>query len=166
MKVGIIGHGQDKFTPETEKKCKEEIEKVLSDSAKEYSIIVISGRSPMGGVDIWAEEIAEKLGFKTMIFPAKVNQWNPVNGYGFKARNLDIAKTSDEVHIFVVVEYPEKYSGMRFKHCYHCGGKLGLTHVKSGACWTGAQALRMGKKVHWHYVPGISLLCLLCPNRT
>ena len=149
MKVGIIGHGQDKFTPETEKKCKEEIEKVLSDSAKEYSIIVISGRSPMGGVDIWAEEIAEKLGFKTMIFPAKVNQWNPVNGYGFKARNLDIAKTSDEVHVFAVAEYPAGYSGIRFTRCYHCKS---TEHVKGGACWTGKKALGFGKKVYWHVI--------------
>jgi hypothetical protein len=38
---------------------------------------------------------------------------------------------------------------MVFKKCYHCNT---VDHVKSGGCWTGHQAKKIGKKVHWHII--------------
>lgn len=57
---------------------------------------IVSGNGR--GVDQFAESEAERLGYPTLIFPAK---WN-VNGYvdksaGFK-RNIDIVDNADEVH--------------------------------------------------------------------
>lgn len=142
-KIGIVGAGAGKFTPDTEQMAKLHIRRIL---ASEDGVILVSGHSPMGGVDIWAEEIAVSLVIPTMIFEPTVCQWNPVGGYGYKRRNLDIARQSDVVHVIVPKVYPEMYSGFRFDLCYHCGL---TTHIKSGACWTAHQAMKMGKPAFW-----------------
>jgi len=152
MKVGIIGNAADKFTPDTEWKAREMIGKILKGAEDP---ILISGHCPMGGVDIFAEEIADNLGIPKDIKEPKVKCWDDgKGGYGFKARNLDIAQTSDELHIILVKEYPPNYKKQRFSYCYHCRkmGRNATDHVKSGACWTAMQALKLGKKVEWHYI--------------
>lgn len=134
MNIGIVGHAADKFTPLKEQLARELIRSILSLP----DAVLVSGRCHLGGVDVWAEEEADKLGLKKMIFPAKTHR----RATGYKPRNLLIANFSDVVHVIVVKEYPEGYNGMRFKYCYHCGTD---THVKSGGCWTGLQAKKMGK---------------------
>ena len=149
-KVAIIGHAKEKFTPETEEIARHIIRHILS---RERDIILVSGRSPMGGIDVWAEEEADRLGVPKRIFAPKQHSWG--GEYGFRARNIDIAKYSDEVHIILVSEYPPGYKGMRFDYCYHCaeaGCPDPRSHVKSGACWTGHLARKMGKKVVWHII--------------
>jgi len=132
MKLGIVGHGADKFTPETALLAKARIRANI----KAYSAqLVVSGRSPLGGVDIWAEEIAHELSIPTLIFPASTNQWDGPGG--FKYRNLQIAHNSDVVLCVVVKSLPPSYQGRRFEYCYHCRTQ---EHVKSGGCWTGKQA--------------------------
>jgi hypothetical protein len=146
MRVGIIGSGKDKFTPETEAKAREIIRKLLPEGA-----VLVSGHSPMGGIDIWAEEEARVLERPMEIFAPKVFTWSGKDGY--RDRNLDIASTSDVVHVIVPRLYPQGYDGMSFKQCYHCERHCsGLTHVKSGACWTAWEADRMGKETHWHVI--------------
>lgn len=148
MKVGIVGHAQDKFTPETEKMAREVITRILTHT---LDPILVSGHCHLGGVDIYAEQIAEYWGIPMEIKTPRTLSWN--GEYGFKARNLDIARTSDFVHVVVVRDYPEEYTGRRFKECYHCS-KINLKekHVKSGGCWTAIQAKKMGKKVAWHII--------------
>jgi hypothetical protein len=147
-KIGIIGHGKDKFTEKSEQEAKIIISQLIKHYAYLYSdLIVISGRSPVGGIDIWAETYAKNTAVHTDIKVPKQHTWN--SEYGYKQRNLDIAKDSDEVHIILVDRYPENYKGMKFKQCYHCKTNK---HIKSGACWTGIQALKLGKKVFWHII--------------
>ena len=138
MKVGIVGHAANKFTPETEKKAKEIIRTLLYPGD-----VLVSGGCHLGGVDIYAEEIAKDLGCydKDYIFLPRIHRWEG----GYKQRNLKIAHTSDIVHVIVVKEYPPGYTGMRFGYCYHCHT---TDHVKSGGCWTGKKA----KKAMWHIV--------------
>lgn len=107
--------------------------------------VVISGHSPVGGIDIWAEEIADELGVVMQTYEPIIQQWNPPGGYGYKARNLDIANNSDLVAVIVAREYPENYYGRRFALCYHC--RLD-DHVKSGGCWTGKKA----RAANWYYI--------------
>ena len=65
MKIGIIGHGTDKFTYRAELMAKATILYVLQKTLKtmpvDEKLIFISGHSPVGGIDIWAEKIAKKL---------------------------------------------------------------------------------------------------------
>lgn len=113
--------------------------------------IVISGHSPVGGIDIWAEELANRNGYHTDIKVPEQHRWDAP--YGYKARNLDIARESDYLYVILANVYPEEYSGRRFKICYHCARKGGGTeHVKSGGCWTGYKALEFGNRVEWFVV--------------
>lgn len=154
LKIGIVGHGSNKFDPRTEKIAKNVIRRELKTAAESNRVIVISGHSPMAGVDIWTEEIATELGLEMDIKAPKQQSWD--GEYGYKQRNLDIARCSDEVHVIVVAEYPPTYQGRRFDKCYHCAkhneGKKIKNHVKSGGCWTGWEAFKLGKKCVWHVI--------------
>ncbi len=145
MRVGIIGNGKDKFTDVGETRAKVIIRQLL----EVPNAVVVSGHSPLGGVDLWAEEAAKRLGALDVvyIFAPKVQSW--LNGY--KVRNLEIATCSDELHVVVADTYPPEYRGRRFDFCYHCGTS---THDKSGACWTAKkfEVLHPDKKAVWHIV--------------
>lgn len=144
MKIGIVGAGADKFTQDTARTAIRLIRDILD---RPSVTAIVSGRSPMGGVDIWAETIGAEFGLELDIKVPKQNSWS--GEYGYKERNLDIARSSDEVHVIVVTEYPPDYTGQKFKICYHCNDER---HVKSGGCWTGWQAHKEGKTVTWHLI--------------
>lgn len=140
MRVGIVGHGADKFTPAGELRARETIRGLLADAT-----VMVSGHSPVGGIDIWAEEEAAALDITLDLKVPEVNQWNPPGRYGYKARNLDIANDSDIVHVILADSYPPGYEGREFPYCYHCKTD---DHPKSGGCWTGKKA----KMAMWHIV--------------
>lgn len=144
MKIGIVGHGADKFTIESVLWAKEQIKQIM---IKNPDAIFVSGHSPVGGIDIWVEDIAKDLGMETDIKSPTDHSWD--GSYGFKARNIDIAK-SDVVYVILVDQYPLNYMGRRFIDCYHClrHGKH-QRHVKSGGCWTGWKAIELGNKAEW-----------------
>lgn len=141
--VGIVGNASDKFNKITEAVAK----KLILDIFKQYDRpIIISGRSPLGGVDVWAEELALQNNLLTEIKPPLQNNWEY-----FKKRNLEIAQCSDIVHVILVKDYPETYVGQRFDVCYHCVKykKDYPKHIKSGGCYTGWEAVKLGKEVNW-----------------
>jgi len=146
--VGFVGHGSDKFDARTESIAKELIYSILDDAEKTYgNVCMVSGHSPMGGIDIWAEEIALGLGILLDLKIPKQQKWD--SQYGYKQRNLDIAKSCDTLHVILVKNYPENYNGQKFNLCYHCKTS---DHLKSGGCWTGNQAKKLGKEVIWHII--------------
>ena len=57
MKVGIVGHEAAKFTPETEHAARQIIRTLLATP----DAIVVSGACHLGGIDVWAEEIADAM---------------------------------------------------------------------------------------------------------
>ena len=145
MNIGIVGCGFDKFTSETRELAYKLIRELLSVEGA----VLVSGRSPVGGIDVMAEETADALYILKIIHAPKVEQWDPPFQYGYKARNLDIAKDSDVVHVIAVKEYPPGYRGQRFDLCYHCAraGRDSRGHKKSGACWTlNAASVEIGKR--------------------
>jgi hypothetical protein len=106
---------------------------------------LVSGGCHLGGIDIWAEEIAGRLGLKKIIHLPRALRWD----IGFKPRNLAIVRDSDIVHNIVVAEYPAHFQGMRFPACYHCNTDK---HIKSGGCWTAKRAQKLGKLAVWHVI--------------
>jgi hypothetical protein len=140
-KIGIVGSEAAKFTSDTSVIAKQIIREILySDFCyRGYYPIVVSGHCHLGGIDIYAEEVATELGLETRIFPPKNLNWST----GYKPRNLQIARESDVVYCITVKDYPPNYAGMRFSYCYHCGTN---DHIKSGGCWTVKEAIKMGKK--------------------
>ncbi len=151
MNIGVIGNNASKFTPDMEKKARLLIRELLFEQP---DTVLVSGRCHQGGIDIWAEEEADALKLPKVIHEPDVRQWNPPGGYGFKARNLDIAGSSDEVNVVVAGSYLFGYEGRRFDGCYHCAraGRPATNHVKSGACWTLNEALRLGKTGGLHII--------------
>jgi hypothetical protein len=149
-KIGIVGNGADKFTALGQERAYKQIFAILC-----HEDTLVSGHSPVGGVDIWAEEVARTMGAQLDLKIPDVHQWNPVGRYGYRARNIDIADSSDIVHVIVADEYPQDYHGRRFPVCYHCAqwGGEAEDHVKSGGCWTGYKAKELGKEVYWHVIP-------------
>lgn len=141
MRIGLVGNGSDKFTKLGRARAEQLITDILEDAD-----VMVSGHSPVGGIDIWAEELATLMGIKLDLKIPEIQQWNPPGGYGYKARNLDIANDSDIVHVILADVYPEEYAGRRFDGCYHCD--MATDHVKSGGCWTGHKAAR----AEWHIV--------------
>ena len=114
---------------------------------------VVSGHCPRGGVDIWAEEVADELEIKKEIYSAPANQWddkieithhNFDNASltevrqtlkGFKSRNIQIAEASDVLYCL---------SPKANSVCIHCKT---TGHLKNGGCWTLRYAEKLGKKV-------------------
>jgi hypothetical protein len=138
MALGIVGHAADKFTPHDADRARAAIRQLILRHNPQW---VISGRSPLGGVDVWAIEEARRLGFKTFEFAPRVNSWGAPGGY--RDRNLQIAKKCD--HVAVIVLRHLKASspkGFVFPACYHCEGQSDYPgpHVKSGGCWTARRA--------------------------
>jgi hypothetical protein len=148
--IGIVGHGSNKFTEKSKKIAKN----LIADILLKYhpNCILISGHSPMGGIDIWAEEIATDLNVQMDIKSPKQHSWD--GEYGYKARNMDIANGSDEVHVILVDSYPPNYKGKKFDNCYHCikHPEVKSNHVKSGGCWTGWKAKELGNELIFHII--------------
>lgn len=146
MIIGIVGSEAAKFTAETEAKAREIIRSLLSPA----DAILCSGHCQLGGVDIFAEEEAQALGRfdPQYIFPPRQLNWT----FGYKPRNLQIARESDVVYCLTLKELPPTYQGMRFEACYHCAGSDRPPHVKSGGCWTVLQAIKRGKPGEWRII--------------
>jgi len=138
MKVGIVGHAENKFTMVTRSRAMHVMVALLSNPG---DVLVL------GGIDIWAEELADALGMPKIIHVPATHNWSD----GYKPRNLLIAHDCDEIHVIVVDKYPSGYSGMTFDSCYHCNTN---THVKSGGCWTAKQVQLLGKPAYWHIIDG------------
>ena len=151
MKIGIIGHGKDKFTSDSEAEAKSIIESIICDGQAQAGselLTVVSGHSPVGGVDIWAEDVANEYSVQLDLKVPKQHTWDAK--YGYKQRNLDIARDSEELHVILVDKYPIGYNGtLKFNKCYHCNTDA---HIKSGACWTAKEAQKLGKPVIWHII--------------
>lgn len=148
-KVGIVGNGTDKFTQQGEEQAREIIRHILTAGWA----AMVSGHSPVGGIDIWAEEEAAAMGIPLDLKIPEINQWDPPGGYGYKARNLDIAQDSAVTHVILADVYPDEYRGRRWEICYHHRDHddpvvTAENHVKSGGCWTGRKA----DEAVWHIV--------------
>lgn len=136
MRLGIVGAEARKFTLQTRDRARAEIRRLIVEYKAD---VVVSGASPLGGIDKWAVAEARKLGIDVQEYPPATNRWHD----GYKLRNLQIAEGSDVVVCIAVKDLPPSYTGRRFEGgCYHCHT---ADHVKSGGCWTAKQANRLGK---------------------
>ena len=137
-RLGIVGAEAKKFTPHTQEVARHVIRRLCEILDVD---LVISGRSPLGGIDWWAIEEADKANIKTLELPPEIFRWEG----GFKQRNLEIARLSNSVVCIAVKQLPPGFKGRQFPQgCYHCGTPP-EHHVKSGGCWTAKQAARLGK---------------------
>lgn len=145
-RLGIVGSEGAKFTPTTEALARAAIRSLID---KYNPTRVISGGCHLGGVDIWAVDEALKLHLPTEEYVPEVQQWDPPGRYGYKKRNEDIVRHSDVVVCITLDVLPAGFTGPDFGSCYHHKGEknlfAGVSHVKSGGCWTMELARRLGK---------------------
>jgi len=120
MKLAIVGARESKWTPEQKEKVKGIIRDILTNCNVE---ILISGGCPKGGVDIWAEEIANDLGIVTAIFKPVKNNWEY-----YKQRNIAIAHSCDKL---ICIEPKGVKGGGTWTLCYAktIGKETGLVEV-------------------------------------
>jgi len=108
-----------------------------------------------GGVDIWAEEIANKLGVKTEIYPAPAKQWKDIEITvvqpetilkGYRSRNIQIAEACYILYCIVPkklsafcghhqlnkIDYRPVGEGQRYDEWF----QLNKGHPRNGGCWT------------------------------
>lgn len=181
-KVAIVGPSEEKWTSKQKSKAESEIYKIFFKNLKGYhyeeesyggfiglktqfdfnDLTLISGACPKGGVDIWAEEIADINHIKKQIFNPEVNQWNDkveCNGkeftsnhihkvlMGYKSRNIKIAEACDVLYCVV----PHNRIGLNLTpynpicYCKHCDV---WGHPTNGGCWTMKYAKKLGKETH------------------
>jgi len=146
--IGIVGAEGAKFTKTGENEARILIRAILTGGAEGYPeidpVTLVSGHCHLGGIDIWAEEVADDLKIPKVIFPPKVLSWESQGtNDGFKARNIKIAMQSDIVHNITVKRLPVGFKGMKHNKCYHCDSD---SHIKSGGCWTMLRAAKYGNR--------------------
>lgn len=124
MKLGIVGSEGGKFTDETKLIALDTIYKLLGPGDT-----VVSGECHLGGIDIWAKEIAIAEGLDYIGCPPQFKTWQ-----SFKRRNIEIATIADRVACITVRTLPSGFKeGGWERYCYHCKTD---SHIKSGGCWT------------------------------
>ena len=153
MNIAFIGHEERKFTPRTQEAAIQEMQRILRVTEQPT---IVSGRCHLGGIDIWAEELADRLSIPKVIYPAVVHQWDGGGQDGYKQRNIKIAFKADVVVVLVVATLPPGYPPDKWNRgpCYHCAKRASDVgrprHVKSGACWTAWYAVEeLHKEAHW-----------------
>jgi hypothetical protein len=138
--LGIVGSEGAKFTEETENTARNLLYNLIRQEwSKSKDLKVVSGACHLGGIDVWAIEMAKLHGLETEEFPPAHKSWEK----GYKLRNIQISEASDKVICVTIKELPPDYTGMRFPKCYHCNT---AEHVKSGGCWTMHHARKAGKE--------------------
>jgi len=145
MKVGIVGPEERKWTYASAEKAIIKIRNIcIAEYLNDPFITIVSGHCPKGGVDIWAEEMARKLGIVTAIYPPVCTKPSTHNNklyhwwnYHFKPRNMQIAEASDILYCLVPFN-PKAFC----KHHKTYG------HPSNGGCWTLLYAKNLGKTAH------------------
>ena len=129
--VCIVGFDGTRSAMEEDIKAVTEIQKILQ-NYNPASDTIISGESPEGGVDIFTRVAALEMGFKFKGYPpnSQHKHWlcDGPNCYGYKNRNLDMAKDCTELYCIA-------YS--REQHVSWNGGM-----------WTMQEAKKLGKLTH------------------
>jgi hypothetical protein len=156
-KIAIVGPQASKWTPEKEALAKVKILEILGNTN-----VLISGHCPLGGIDIWAEEMAKENNIETLIFKPQTNQWSDeiveigdekVKGFedigykakiklkGYKSRNIDIAEACDALYCIIPYRF-----GLFCTH--HKDEQDQTDHPNNGGCWTRQYARKIGKQTY------------------
>lgn len=102
MKIAIVGADEKKWKSKfLIIVAKQLIEKILKDNP---GCTLVSGACPKEGVDIWAEEVADKLGVPKEIYIPESNEWK-----GYRKRNIEIAEVCDK--LACIEPYRRNHSG-------------------------------------------------------
>ena len=142
VKVAIVGSSESHWAPNQKVKAILYIHDLLEEMSSSWlykKVTLVSGGSPKGGIDIYAEMVADELGLEKEIYYPEVNQWEDKTLYtisilpyepvkilkGYKSRNIQIAEACDVLY------------------CIDPKVRVG-----GGVFWTYSKAKVLGKEVH------------------
>ncbi len=154
MRLAIVGAQEDRWNSFERTFIEDLIRGMLAEDEDGVRPIVISGHCPMGGVDIWAEEIAEELGCKMVIYAPEVNQWedritqydsNEFHDKGYKSRNIQIAEACDTLVCFSPAFQHGKNPTL-VEDIIPDNVKQ-IEEIWNGGVWTAVYAQKIGKRV-------------------
>jgi len=158
MKIAIVGASEYRWSEKQKEKVLRKIETILYAHGypQEPSLTMVSGHCPKGGVDIWAEEIADEFGIKKEIYTPEVNQWNSalrccacgqihtldtwiclgegssmfdyVKGY--RERNIEIAKACDVLYCIEPKGNPSRGGRYTMKYARELGKEVHLLVIE------------------------------------
>jgi hypothetical protein len=141
--LGFVGSSESHWTKIQKQKAIQKIFEILTVAIMKYgqeNIVFVSGGCKKGGIDIWAENVADAYGLKKHIFIPEIEQWDDYNqemsggeGWarpeiyqkGYKSRNMDIAKN---IEILYCIDPKNRQGG--------------------GGLWTLRHAKKIGKETH------------------
>jgi len=115
-RIAIVGSEEKYWTPEQRKNVVQRIAYILrfnmeygQDDYMTDSITLVSGGCPKGGVDIWAEIVADSMGVPKKIYNPDCNRWKDLDDggltlTGYKSRNIEIAANCDVLYCFDPVD--------------------------------------------------------------
>lgn len=100
MKIAIVGSEEAFWSPAWRTRVVKRIRDILRpfelvNSTDHASITLVSGACPKGGVDIWAEIVADTLDVPKKIYPPTKPTW-----YYYRKRNIQIAEDCDVLYCF------------------------------------------------------------------
>jgi len=125
LKIVIVSAEESKWSKAESEEVRLLISNILSrHNRSEDGIVLVSGRCPRGGVDIWAEEVVDEMNsggdvdeaetarIDKLIFPPEVEQWedeivrkgialeSDIRAKGYRSRNIQIAEACDVLYCF------------------------------------------------------------------
>ncbi len=136
-RIAIVGSSLRKGMKPSKVESYNRIDSILKKNGCDANnCIIVSGHSPAGGIDIWAEDIAKERNIPTDIYYSKGNYLQ-----AFAERNKKIAKNSDILYN-IVVKSPNSY----------CNHHKTYGHQQSGGCMTEMMAKREGIRTNLELV--------------
>lgn len=135
--IGMVGSSEEHWSSNQKRKAKQFMENLFLWEIQKYKLamslampIGTSGHCAYGGVDIWMEEICDKLGLSTHIFPPKKEEW-----YYYKRRNRKIAKDATKLYDIepqVLREPNKQYPYSKKDRCVYrrSGGTWALEYAR------------------------------------
>lgn len=136
-RIAIVGSSLRKGMKPSRVESYNMIESILKKNGCDANnCIIVSGHSPAGGIDIWAENIAKEKNIPTNIYYSK-----GYSGQAFTERNKKIANNSDMLYN-IVVKSPNSY----------CNYHKTYGHQQSGGCMTEMMAQREGIRTNLELV--------------
>lgn len=141
MIYAIVGPSADNIKNEKiDQRFQNTIWFILNGLRTQNNVEILSGGAT--GVDSLVKVLSIKVGYSFREILPIHNHWTcGEDCFGFKARNLELAKEADKV---ICVTYSDTENP-----CYHCKRNLDFKvteHRRSGGCWTMGEAIKLGKE--------------------
>ena len=151
-RVAIVGSEEKYWTPELREKAVRRIIEILKYHDIDEPPILVSGGCPKGGIDIWAEIVADTLGYRKKIFAPENWHWDTLCSAPLPCEDMVPVHMIKHCRSEVGCDFTARgYRDRNIKIVEYCDVLYCIDPAFrkwSGGRWTHREACRMGKEVH------------------